>query len=247
VRDDFGTSRTGGGAFERQFLSLMVFGPDGLIARMEHFDSDQHDRALARFDALTGAAMPAVLIANAATRATARLREGWAAGDWDRVAEAFGPKFRLIDRRSYAHLELDRDRNLESMRMRFEMTSSRVRAEVLATRGERCALERTRFELADGDVGPSESESLSVVEVDARGALETTVTFNADQLDAAYAELDDRYAAGEAARTSSPGRHGSGASEPSRPGTGGARFRVHRGLRPGGPPADRMGDVALGR
>src|SRR5262249_53825323 len=101
----------------------------------------------------------------------------------------------LIDRRSYAHLELDLDQHLESLRFRFEMRSSRVGSEVLATRGSRLTLLRQRFELADGDVGPSETESLCVAEKDEHGRYVALVTFDPHDLDAAYAELDRRYAA----------------------------------------------------
>src|SRR5262249_24315769 len=33
-----GTARDGGGIYERPFISLAVFGPDGLAARLEYFD-----------------------------------------------------------------------------------------------------------------------------------------------------------------------------------------------------------------
>src|SRR5262249_24475376 len=82
--------------------------------------------------------------------------------------------------------------------------SSRFRHEVLATRGHRLALVRGRFELADGDVGPSETESLMVVECDERGDFcVAVVAFDPDAVAAAYAELDRRHAAGEA---TAPGR-----------------------------------------
>src|SRR5262249_46298064 len=48
-------------------------------------------------------------------------------------------------------------------------------------------------------VGPSEVECLHVVEVNDRGDRIAGVLFDPDDLDAAYAELDDRYLAGEAA------------------------------------------------
>src|SRR5205823_6141632 len=52
-RTHFGTARAGGGAYERLFLLLHVFGADGLVMRLEFFDSDREDEALARFDELT--------------------------------------------------------------------------------------------------------------------------------------------------------------------------------------------------
>ena len=47
-----GTDRVGGGAFERQFIQLWTFGADGRITRLEYFDADREDEALARFDEL---------------------------------------------------------------------------------------------------------------------------------------------------------------------------------------------------
>src|SRR5437764_4644624 len=47
-----GTAHAGGGAYERQFVVLNVFGPDGLT-RVEFFDAEREDEALARFDELT--------------------------------------------------------------------------------------------------------------------------------------------------------------------------------------------------
>src|SRR5262249_46684925 len=50
---NFGTGRTGGGAFERHFLMLFAFGNEGLLTRNELFDADRDDEALAHLDALT--------------------------------------------------------------------------------------------------------------------------------------------------------------------------------------------------
>jgi ketosteroid isomerase-like protein len=81
----------------------------------------------------------------------------------------------------------------------FDMTTCRYRTEVLATRGERLALVRELIEGSDGSVGPSEVEYLFVLEMSDGGERIAGVTFDADDLDAAYAELDARYFAGEAA------------------------------------------------
>jgi hypothetical protein len=56
---NFGTLRDGGGPYERSFLALSVYGPDGLVTRSEWFDADQDAAAFARFDALAAQA-PAV-------------------------------------------------------------------------------------------------------------------------------------------------------------------------------------------
>src|SRR5262249_35775064 len=134
-----------------------------------------------------------------ATRLSDQFAAAWAARDWDGIAALFAPDFRLIDRRSYARIELDRNQQLDSLRFRFEMPSSRIVSELLATRGSRLALAYGRFELAGDDIGPSESEWLVVEESNAHGLRAVMVAFDPDDLDAAYAELDERYAAGEAA------------------------------------------------
>src|SRR5262249_30998941 len=62
-----GIDRAGGGAYERPFLWLGVFGAGGLLTRIELFDADRVDQALARFDELTSA--PSTPAAGAAARA----------------------------------------------------------------------------------------------------------------------------------------------------------------------------------
>ncbi|MFI5053853.1 MAG: hypothetical protein ACHQDE_05780, partial [Acidimicrobiia bacterium] len=212
-RSTFGTLRAGGGPFGRDHLGLWVFGVDGLVTRWEMFDIGHDAEALARFDELLNrsvsplgterieeaAARSAQRFENAATRSLSRFQDAWAARDWDGIASTFAPGLRLSDRRSYAHLDLDRDQHLASLRFRFEMRSSRVTHEVLATRGQRLALYWIRFELADGDVGPSETESLGITETDEHGDVVALVVFDPNDLDAAYAELDRRYDAGEGA------------------------------------------------
>ncbi len=200
-----GTDRVGGGAYERQFHVILMFGTDGLLTRMEMFDSDRLGEALARFDALVRdsgerrAITTSAHIDNSVTRSMQRMAEAWNAGDWDCVAAFYPPDFRLIDSRTLIHLDLDREQYLQGARLTWDMRSSRLTSEVLATRGDRLALQRTRHEVADADVGPSEREYLSIIEGDARGNHVTMVLFDADAVDAAYADLDARYVEGEAA------------------------------------------------
>ena len=88
---------------------------------------------------------------------------------------------------------------IATLRYYGDFASSRFTAQVLATRGERLAFERVRLEFEGGDVGPSQSDTLLVTEMDEHGDIVDPVRFEADELDAAYAELDARYDAGEAA------------------------------------------------
>ncbi len=198
-----GTERAGGGAFERQFLILWVFGADGLVTRLEQFDADRETEALARFDELT-ADLPPIRFANAATRAIDPFIRCWDARDWQGILDAFAPTLRLIDRRSVTGLDLEGRDSLDTIRFLFDVTSSQWHVEPLATRGERLALCRWRLEVSDwrlaasdGTIGASEVEYLCINEVDATGLGLLSVLLDIDALDAAYAELDDRYAAGE--------------------------------------------------
>ena len=185
-----------GGDFEDPFI--VVYGHDGTFAHsVEIFDVDQLDRALARYEELSSALPRPPRITNAATRAIDRMDEAWAAHDWARVCSGFAPEFRMLDRRSMVRLEPDRDQHLESMRRIFEMSSSSFRNEVLATRGDRLVLTRLRFEGSGRAIGPSEIELLAVLEVNGHGEPIAGVMLDPDDLDAAYAELDDRYDDGE--------------------------------------------------
>jgi hypothetical protein len=123
----------------------------------------------------------------------------WAAREWEGFASAFAPDFRSQDRRSLVRLELDREDMLASFRPFFEMPKRRLTIETLATRGERVVLARYRIQGAEEARGPSEVEFLQVNEVDERGLRVVGIAFDPDDAEAAWAELDARYHAGEAA------------------------------------------------
>ena len=196
---NLGTERAGGGAYERQFLRLFVFGADGLLMRSEFFDLDREAEALARFDALTVVApMPHAHIENAVTRVEPAFQRAWEARDWKAFAALYPAHFRSIDRRPLMHLEAGRDDLLAGLRPFFEMGVMRS-TQLLATRGEGLALYRMRLSGSVGLTGPSEVELLQVTETDASGQRSAGIAFGPDDLDAAYAELDARYHAGEAA------------------------------------------------
>jgi hypothetical protein len=112
------------------------------------------------------------------------------------------PKFRYHDRQWHVLIETDRDQYLASVRHFIDMPSAHIESELLATRGERLALYRGRVELAGGDVGPSEIPFLSVIETDDRGVPIALADFDADNPDAAWADLDARWEAGEGAAVS---------------------------------------------
>jgi hypothetical protein len=68
-----------------------------------------------------------------------------------------------------------------------------ARQAVIATRGDRCALSRVDVTAKDG----FEVSVLAVHELDLSGLLKAAVTIDADDLDAAFDELDERYLASD--------------------------------------------------
>ncbi|MEO6028156.1 MAG: nuclear transport factor 2 family protein [Candidatus Binatia bacterium] len=197
-----------GGAFESPFVTVNGYDDSGLIRSMDIYDVEQLDQAWARFAALSApaavacsssAATPSTpRFANAATAALERGLAAWEARDWERFAALFAADFHGSDRRALVRLELDREQWLASQRELVEITSARPTREVLATRGDRLALARVTWEGAEGLIGPSEIEWLLLIEVDGRGNHTAVVTLGPDDGDAAFAELDARYEAGEA-------------------------------------------------
>jgi class 3 adenylate cyclase len=205
----YGTARDSGGAFENLVCNLYVFGADGLVAHVDCYEAEDETAALARFDELTAVQAPARFdaltaadqpFANRVVRAAGEIAAAYEARDWERYARVLSSAFRHADRRHFAQVELDRDQYVTFVRqlpdsghaVRLEMT-------LLATRGERLALGRWLLEVSNDQVGPSVIEWLTVGEVDERGMVASTVGFDLDDLDAAYAELDRRWEAGEAA------------------------------------------------
>ncbi|HXK25279.1 MAG TPA: nuclear transport factor 2 family protein [Myxococcota bacterium] len=191
-----GTLRASGGAYETIFLMLLTFGADGHETRNEQFDADGVAEALARFDEL--AASPAPRFENAASRAQAGFERAWRERNWEAVVAHFAPGFELQDRRALVGVPLAGENFLANLRFLAQSASSRFETELIATRGERLALFRARFR---GELrgGPFEDEHLSLVERDAQGRSLVLVSFDAGDLEAAHAELDARFAAGEGA------------------------------------------------
>jgi len=201
-----GTDRATGGAFESDFLLLWVFGPDGRVVRDETFDPHRAAEAAARFDTIirdtdtmSTAEFWTTPFENAATKSARGLSDSWYARDWPGLLALLPPEFRYVDRRPMAQLELDRVGYVEFIRQLGDMRSVRIDGGVLATRGHRLALGRARVEVAGGDVGPSEVEFLDVIEANERGETLARIRFDPADLDAAHAELDARFEAGEAA------------------------------------------------
>jgi len=196
----FGTARDSGGPFENAVCVTMAFGDDGRTSQSDVFEAEQADEALARYDELARASEAPERFANAVTRMADRFVRATAARDWQGLAALFAQNLRFDDRRPLLRMELLRDGFLEQFRVLFDVPNARWTATPRATRGERLALFRLVLhgDAAD-DGGPIEIDHLWVGGVDDDGCCDTIVLFEPSDLDAAYAELDARYALGEPA------------------------------------------------
>jgi class 3 adenylate cyclase/ketosteroid isomerase-like protein len=187
-----GIDRTSGGAYEVPFLLLWTLGADGLATHWETFDPEREAEALARFDELAGEAQGSPF-ENAAWRAVQKFERSWRERDWDGVLATYDPRHQMDDRRKLMRLQVSGEDFFANERMLFEETVSGWRSELLATRGDRLALTRVHFTAEASGSGPMAVEMLDLVEVDAAGRRVALVVFDADDIDAAYAELDVRY------------------------------------------------------
>src|ERR1700761_8185652 len=80
-----------------------------------------------------------------------------------------------------------------------ELWNTNLESTVVAIRGERLVLMRNRLSVRDEEPEAFSTEVLAVAEIDADDRGIAVVTFDVDDIDAAFAELDARYLAGEAA------------------------------------------------
>ena len=198
----YGTSQEGFHAEWRMVLLATIEGD--LINRVEIFDEADIDAALTQFDRLS---QPARRLENAASRVADRFTAYYAAGDWQAMAEVLADNYSSDDRRRVvgSGVRHGRDAHIEDMRARAELWLTNRTSTVVATRGERLALMRISLSSRDQGHEAFVTELLIVDEINADERLVAGIAFDLNDFDAAVAELDARYVAGEAA---APGTHG---------------------------------------
>ena len=190
-----GTSPEGFDAEWRMIELLTVEGDR--INRCEIFDEADLDAALARFEELRP---PARRLENAASRVTERFLAHFAARDWDAIAEMLADNSCIDDRRRVVNAGFwdGRDAVIANMRA-LDEEWGKHNVTVMATRGERLSLTRICSSNRDPRPGEFGVEMLGVAEIDSDERFAAHVLFDPDNIDAAFAELDARYLAGEAA------------------------------------------------
>ncbi|SEB27060.1 Predicted ATPase [Mycobacterium sp. 283mftsu] len=189
-----GTSAEGFCAEWRMVCIYLTAGE--LISRAEIFDETDLEAALARFDELS---RPTPRLENAASRANGRFIAYFAARDWDGIVSVLSEEHCGDDWRRVvgAGLRRGRDADIENLRVIADLGGS-LTAEVMAIRGERLVLSRNRFSGSDRSQEII-VETLTVVEINMSGLITAVVSFDIDDLDAAFQELEARYLVGEAA------------------------------------------------
>ena len=106
------------------------------------------------------------------------------------------------DRRRVVNAGIQRGRDIEianSHAAAGDRRRARSTSTVIATRGERLVLARSRSSGKAQQSGTFRIECPQLVESDADERIAALVVFDLDDIDAAFAELDARYLAGEAA------------------------------------------------
>jgi ketosteroid isomerase-like protein len=184
-----------GAELERGALILAAMHADALT-RFEFFEAEQLDEALARFaEVAPGTRGPST--ENLASFSTRRRIEALVRRDWEAIANGLAPDVVEIDRRRGFHTELvGKEAVLAGAQALVSVLGSgRVAYSSLATRGEQLALGSIRFGSPDIADGEWETENLVLTHVDSEGLQKFRANFDLDDLDAAYAELDDRWAA----------------------------------------------------
>ncbi|MCV7397978.1 AAA family ATPase [Mycobacterium paraseoulense] len=185
--------------FHAEWRVISVITVEGdLINRTEVFDEAELDAATARFEQLS---RPTPRLENAASRASERFLADFAACEWDALAEALAKDFSQDDRRRVvgAGVRHGRDAEIADLQAIAQLGIVNVASTVIATRGEHLVLMRVGFSFRDRGPEAFLGEMLGLSEINADERILAAVSFDLDDFDAAIAELDARYIAGEAA------------------------------------------------
>ena len=190
-----GTSQEG---FQAEWRGINVLTVEGdLINRGEIFDEADIDAALARFDELHPRAPR---LQNAATQVYEHLHDCFKARDWNAIADILVDDYSQHDRRPIVGGEIRRGRDalLEDLRAAADLEITKARSHAIGIRGERLVLTLAQYSRSDEEREAFGVDLLQVAEIDADERITALVAFDPDDINAAYAELDARYLAGEA-------------------------------------------------
>ena len=183
--------------FDVEWRRVDLFTVEGdLVNRVEVFDEADLDAALTRFDELQP---QAPRLENAATQLAERLRAHFATRDWAATTELLADDISTDDRRRVVNAgnQHGPDASIANLRALADLGVAQFALAAIATRGERLFLIRVGLG-RDQRPDAFHTEALSIAEVDTDNRMAAPSSFDLDDIDAAFAELDARYLAGEA-------------------------------------------------
>ena len=185
--------------FDAEWRGIDLFTFEGdLVNRCEVFDETDLEAALARFDELHPQTRR---LENAASQIAGRNQEHFTARNWDAMTEMLTDDFSSDDRRRVvnAGIRRGRDAAIQDAHANSDLGAKAITSTVIATRGERLVLLRAQYSSSPQRPEAFHVDVLNIYEIDADERIAAVVTFDPDDFDAAIAEFDARYLAGEAA------------------------------------------------
>ena len=188
-----------------EFLQVYGIDEEGRVALQIWFDVEDFDAAIAELDALharfegeaRSAQTPVIEFDTACVRMTEHVAAAFNRGDWHEFERLYAPEAFIESRRKIVGFTPNdipfEDWQRENRRI-LETDDARFNHVVIAVRGERLALIRSVVGTADVSPGAPHDEFLQVGGIDREGRVELQIWFDLDDIDAAMAELDARYA-----------------------------------------------------
>jgi class 3 adenylate cyclase/ketosteroid isomerase-like protein len=177
-----------GGEFESEYLWLgLIDGGD--VTRLELYELDSIDTALARFEELRP--NPLNVPSNAAAKAFRRLRE---ASDEDEIRALTADDFVFEDRKRHSRVTGGIEEWIRSIGFLRSQAAERPTVELLATAGDRIAAFRILWS-GGPTQGRFEIEHIFVLEIDESGLFQAFVLFDPDNRVGADVEMQERYVA----------------------------------------------------
>ncbi|MDT5339266.1 MAG: hypothetical protein QOD90_4771, partial [Mycobacterium sp.] len=166
---------------------------DGRIASFRQFDLADEEQAFAHAEELARTTTSRLAVTNTASETWHRVGMAMSAHDVDALMGYFPDGLLHEDRRAWSGAPLAGGAERRAALERFLAQYSHHERSMLAVRGDRLALCRTR---SSDDAG-NETVQLHLVESDDDGQMCYWGQFDADDFETAYRELDRRYYTGE--------------------------------------------------
>lgn len=165
------------------------------FASICEFAVDDEEAAFAYADDCARATTSRLAITNRACEVGNGVLQASESGDVDTVVANFAEHFVYDDHRRLSGDPVTDPVELRAAVQRMLGQYNHFDARVLAVRGERLQLAHTRW----SDDAGNETSYLLVIELDADGRIALQASFDEDDFDSAYRELEQRYYAGEGA------------------------------------------------